>query len=282
MGELIYQTDFSNVALLESDGKMHKLDIPIPNWFEFGGEEGARIFIQEGIGSNGKCLGMELFDISKSRRNEFNLYRYKKDPITDELIDILGEEYTIEVKLRLPQNFNLEYPNVDWNFHEIQIPFSDYPISTYFALIIGQTWNTNPPIFHLGFNGRDLGTQVWRTPTIDPYPLKRGVFFTSRFYVKRHETNGIVKIWWNNQLISSFVGKTKEDNPFHTTIAKIYTRGLEDGGQDTQSRTLLVDDLKIWRGYQPPTVKQYSSLSLTLGLVLFLLLGLLFISKGEK
>jgi hypothetical protein len=244
---LKYATDFENVVKTDE----HRLSLPIDNWFEFQGEGGARMWI-EGLDritpgitphSGSRCIGMELTDITKSSRNEFNILG---------LNSLVGQEIFVSVCLYLPADWGLFDPG--WNWYEIANPMFSYGPSylPYWAVHI-----VKPPSYCIDIDTRGLDGQIVtmvETPLgsvvqdpQNPYPLPIGKWFNLQYYVLRSSGSGVadgaVKVWIDGKVVCDLSGVvTKGGADWFTTVAKIYGSLV----QSAMPYRIWVDNLSIY------------------------------------
>ena len=228
--ELKHNTDFEDVVKVND----HTLSLSIDHNFIFGGEGGARMWIEDDFSRSGnRCLAMELNNITESRRNEFNIVNFEK---------LVGNELFVSVWLYLPSDWRLHIPDVDWNWYELVMIFQEYaPWHPYLCIWVCQPAITQP-IFDVSVGGRDVDGTIFTLDEIKNFPLSRGKWFNVQYYLLRHQTNGVVKVWMNGILLCNRTGLvTKAREEYFTTIAKIY---YDD--RDTFSPyQIWVDDLEI-------------------------------------
>ena len=241
MAELKFRTDFETVT---KDSGSH-LDMGIPNYFYFGETGGANMWM-EGLDrvtpsvtphSGSRCVGMELTDITRSRRNEFNLM---------DLRSLAGDDVLISAWFYLRSDWGLHSP-IDGNWYE-------------FAALLGQMSDPWLPylVIHIGERGMGGGSGIFdayvRTRRLDDvletlsevrnFPLPRGRWFNIKYELHRREVNSSVKVWIDNMLVCdvSSVALPLATGNYKVTIGKIY----HDTG-DTTPHYLWVDDLEIWK-----------------------------------
>ena len=230
---LVYSTDFEGVTKRDAN----QLNMGIENWFEFGGDGGASMWMEglerktPGITchSGSRCVGMELTDITKSRRNQFDV------------LPVVGFGYSVSVWLYLPPDWQL---HLSRNWYQIVNPYFTGPPEylPYSAIDIVQ--NTTSPVFDLSINYRDLTGAQHMWDHYANFSLPRGRWFQVQYYVLRSSTDGILRVWFDGTLVTSRSGlQTKgpiED--WFTVPAKIY--------YDTNDRfspyRIWVDDLEIY------------------------------------
>jgi len=239
---LAYRTDFEGVTKRNAN----ELEISLDNWFEFGGDGGAAIWM-EGLDrktpnvnchSGSRCVGMELTDITKSRRNEFDIMNLQSLGITN--------EYFVSVWLYLPADWQLHLPKGQFNWYEIADPSATGgpPYAPYTTVWINQK-DGLVKIFDLEFGGRDAQQKYESFKTTTNYPLPLGRWFNLQYYVFRHPTNGIVKVWIDGTLLwdGDNIPTMNASVAPKTIAAKIYYEPT-----DTYSPyRLWVDDLEIYR-----------------------------------
>lgn len=243
--EPIFSTSFEDTTKLSEN----KLDLSVDNWFEFGdSNQTARMWVDNSRGHTGsKSIGLEITDPTVSRRAEFNLMQMSQ---------WAGDEITVSVWQYLPADYNLNAPNIDWNWHEFYVLYGEYssafPQDHYLRLTITQP-DITQKIFNLGLGGRtpngvgQTGIQ-YSYGTINNFQLPRGEWFNIRSYLKRDETNGAAKVWINDQLVFDESGiQTKVFSDYHITVGKIYNETT-----DTTTHQMWVDDVQVYAGYVPP------------------------------
>jgi hypothetical protein len=242
----VFSTSFEDSVKTDAN----HLNLPVPHWFEFGDSDGgtngdgAKMWVDTTLAHTGsKSIGLEVFDINKSRRAEFDLMDMQK---------LTGDEGTISVWLYLPSDYGLHAPGIDWNWHEFFVLYSErstgYPYDNYLRLTIDQPVITTPS-FNLSLGGRrpPNGTS-YTYGTIKPFPLPRGRWFNVHSYLKRDPVAGAAKIWVDNQLAFDKTGiNTKDYSIWKTTIAKLYYETT-----DTTDHKIWVDDLNIFPGFVAP------------------------------
>jgi hypothetical protein len=249
-GSLVFSTDFENVTKLNAN----QLNMgAIPNYFEFQGYGGAAIWM-EGLNretpgitchSGSRCVGMELTDISRSRRNEFNIMNLTK---------VVGNELFVSVWLYLPANWTLHSPTNLW--YEIMNPFfTDKPsYLPYAAFHIYQSSINHVAIsdFTAALDVTDISGIQHNYAHVNDYPLPIGRWFNLEYYVYRHQTDGIVQVWIDGSLLFN-VGNISTENPsvqeWYTTVAKIYY-STDDHFSPYR---IWVDDLEIYSGHPVST-----------------------------
>jgi hypothetical protein len=229
----------------------------IGNWFEFEGDGGAGMWV-EGLDrrtpnischSGGRCIGMELTDITKSRRNEFNIMHLK---------ELVGDEILVSVWLYLPADWQLHLTDGNW-YQMVNPYFTDGdPWAPYAGISVIQ--DTGSPVFHLNVNWRDDDQQQYYLDDYPNFSLPRGRWFQVQYYVLRSPTNGILKIWFDGNLVANHTGLKTEGtvDEWFTTIAKIYY----DTSDTFSPYRIWVDDLEIYNG----EVSTITSVSLSAGL----------------
>jgi hypothetical protein len=245
----IYSTDFENVTKASAN----TLNMGINNWFEFqaqsSGSGGGATMWMEGLDrqtpgitchSGTRCVGMELTDITKSRRNEFNLLNIQ---------NVVGDELFVSVWLYLSADWPIQGSSSNWSWYEIVNPFFSGGPSyvPYTAIHIRQD-----PNFRLTTNYVDLTHTEHMLDSNPDFPVPRGRWFQVQYYVLRSTTNGVLKVWFDGRLVTDRSGiQTKgSTEEYFTTPAKIY--------YNTDSRLssfkIWVDDLQIY-STQPPLMQ---------------------------
>ena len=186
--------------------------------------------------SGSRCVGMELIDITKSRRNEFVISHLDQNPLVD-------DELFISVWLYLPADWRLHLK--EWNWYEIANPFNtgEPNFLPYSSIHIHQPNNLSDT-FNLAFEITN-GSGKITLKEIPKYSLPRGRWFNLQYYILCHETNGIMRIWIDGELLfdgNNIPTKNPSVAEWFTVIAKIYYEK-----SDTFSPyQIWVDDLEIW------------------------------------
>ena len=238
---LKYFIDFEDVTKIDD----YSLSIPIDHWFNTQGEGGAS-FWMEGLDrstpgvtahSGSRCVGMELTDITKSRRNQLEVLN---------MYTLVGDEVFISVWYYLP---------ADWDLYA---PLGPYAWERWYS-IANPMVETNPPNYHpylempithnepeadfkVVVELRDVNGQQHMYDE-QYFGLPRGRWFNVQWYLKRHETDGAWTLWMDGKLISDHSGiQTKAGaDGYHCCPAKIYYEPT-----DPQPHYLWFDDLEIY------------------------------------
>ncbi len=259
---LIYRTDFENVTKIDT----HHLNMgSIEDYFSTAtgssqSNRGASMWM-EGLDRNtpgischsgGRCVGMEVTNITESRRIQFDIHGMQ---------NLVGNELFVSVWLYLPDNWSLHFSSSMYpGWYELIDPFfTDAPIANpiYGGLYIGQP-DISKYIFSSDFAIRNmLGVQVFYGH-ISNYQLPLGRWFNVQYYVLRDPTNGIVRIWVDGSLLFDIHNVPTEDpsNPqWWTTIGKIYY----DLNDTYSPYRLWVDDLAIYNSLPTSTTTNSTS-----------------------
>jgi len=238
-GMLVFQTDFENT---EKDGE-HHLNLSIDTWFEYGGDGGARMWV-EGVDqisdeitchSGSRCIGMELTDITKSRRSEFVIFPQS----------LVGDELFVSGWYYLPSDWGLHAPDIDWNWYGIlQITHNNPP--DYWPYIQLEIYDNaiggGYDVFDVGAKLRDPDGIASSLGGVENFTLPRGKWFNIKWYLLRHKTNGKIRIWVDEQLIlDKSVISTKHIDDYYIEISKIYHETT-----DTTTHQIWFDDLEIY------------------------------------
>ena len=272
---LVYSTDFANVTKQDT----HHLNMgQIADYFAFGGDGGGASMWMEGLDRNtpgitchsgSRCVGMELTNITKSRRAEFNI---------ENLENLVGNELYVSVWLYLPSNWNLHSPDGN-NWYEIVNPYftGDPSNLPYTAIQIFQTSPTST--FDMDLVQRDISSNLTHLQNVANYPLPRGQWFNVQYYVRRDVTNGAVKVWLNDALLFD-VENIQTVNPsipsWFTTPAKIYYDPT-----DTYSPYLIwADDLEIYSALPQTSIPGFPWESILVGVIMGL--GTLVVMRCRK
>ncbi|MGA2462595.1 MAG: hypothetical protein ABSF82_14350 [Candidatus Bathyarchaeia archaeon] len=253
----IYRTDFENVTLKYPEPHNDNgLNMGIPNSLVYGNyvQPGGATAWMEGLDkktpgftchSGTRCLGMELFNITKSRRDEFNI---------ENLNALTGDQAFVSVWLYLPANWQTYTPSGS-SWYELVNPYFTSS-GSYSAIYIIQT----PPShnFELQVAYQDANNvEHWLYDNLN-FPLPVGRWFQVQYYVLKSSTNGILRIWFDGQLITDRSGLQNvtmgSAEKWSTTPAKIY---YSTNDMFSPYR-IWVDDLEIWKT-QPQTSSSTSS-----------------------
>ena len=230
---LKYATDFEDAVKVDST----HLYLPIEHKFNFQGGGGAQMWVEDTFAHSGsRSIGMELTDISKSRRNAFVIFNMQ---------DLVGDEVYVSVWHYLPSDWAL-HSSVGYNWYNIFRLFCEYTdiYAPCIRIRINQP-DINELVFDVAVGGRRADNTQYEISKIRDFPLPRGRWFNIRYYMLRHETNGILKVWIDDTIILDVEGiSTKTVNDWFLEPAKIYYNT-----QDTENHQLWVDDLEI---YGPP------------------------------
>lgn len=242
----------------------YHLNLALRHYFNFEGETGARFWIEEKFAYKGNyCLGLELFDITASRRNELNIF---------DIGALTGKEVFVSAMYYLPSDWVLNSPTNRW--YELMNPFgqTDAPYSPYLALWINQPI-LNDPVFNVSVGGRKPdGSQYWIN-TVKDFPLPRGRWFNIKYNLRVNDTNGAIKLLIDNKLICDVenLALTCTTDDYKIIPVKIYHET-----DDFTPHSLWIDDLQI--GTAPTTGG--GGLGLLLGVAA--LLGIVVYAGGRK
>lgn len=235
----VYETSFENVSKKNSQ----ELTWDFPHMFEFAarhqedggtgnGLGGARMWVDTLHAHTGnKSIGLEVFDIEKSRRSEFVISPK----------NYVSKEYYISYWLFLPANWGLFDPNIDWDWFEIGDPYTSKGLP-YSAIFITKP-DDNQQYYSVSLGTRDqLG--ILTSTEEKRISLPKNRWFQICYYVRRDVIDGAIKVWFDGQLIadkSGFPTAHTLHNDFNVSIAKIY---YERG--DKIPHQLWIDDLTLY------------------------------------
>jgi hypothetical protein len=243
-----YGSDFENVALKYPEPHNdNSLNMGISNSivYENSVNPGGATVWMEGLDKTTpgvtchrgtRCLGMELFDITKSRRNEFNI---------EPLNNLAGDQIFVSVWLYLPSDWQTHTPSgTSWySLADLYFPTSGVSTGPYGVIYIKQT--PPSPNFILQVVNVEPSTNPDYLYINNNFPLPRGRWFNLQYYVLRSATNGRVIVWLDGQLLVDASGYNNRgtSTDWETTPAKIYY----DATYDTFSPyRIWVDDLEIY------------------------------------
>jgi len=235
----VYESSFEGLTTQNA----HRLNWDMPHWFEFAarhkedgglgdGEGGAHMWVEASFARSGtNCIGLELFDIQRSRRCEFVLYPGQ----------LVKQQYYLSCWLYIPTNWGLFAPHIDWDWYELANPYSH----------AGQPYSSvhirNPdPTQHwytVALAGRDKRGKGF-TIAAQRVELPKGRWFHLAYYVRHHTKNGAVALWFDGRFIGERSGFStahrSKNKPLTISIAKIYHER-----SDTVPHQLWIDDLEI-------------------------------------
>lgn len=246
MAELIIKENFENAEWVIGDGTTDhsRLNLPIPHHFVFQGVGGARAWIETDFAHSGsKCIGMHLYDVSKSRRNAFAILDAQ---------DVVGDEYTMRVWHRLNPDFRLGSPTNTW-YVTLGI-MTDYPTPEssggyYPNYVIMLNQGSADHLFDVLLFNRKLDNSISVPAVIYDYPLPRGRFFQWEAYLLRHPTDGKIKVKLNGETLFDLEGIPTKfySQSYFIQPAKIY-----HSTDDPLEHYTWIGDLELWSGMAPP------------------------------
>jgi hypothetical protein len=235
----------------------HELNLSLRNWFEFAamhaedggrgsGEGGAAARIVETDAHSGqRSLLLELFDIEKSRRSEFNLWPPEE----------IADEFSASFWLKFPVDFGLHAPDIDWNWMEFCVLASE-EIATnggtrwdYLRLMLHLPDSAKPE-FAISLGGRrGAERKQFSLGRAENFALPRGRWFNVHYCIERHPEHGRVKVWVDGNLLFDFqkIPTTEAGAPCRISPAKIYHETT-----DKSPKKLFVDAVTIWPGWVEP------------------------------
>lgn len=235
----VYETSFENVASKNA----HQLVWDFPHWFEYAarhredggkgnGIGGARMWVDNARAHTGrKSIGLEVFDIERSRRSQFLIFPKK----------YVNKEYYISYWLFLPSDWGLFDSTINWDWFEIGNPYFSNG-EPYAAVFISKP-DEKQKYFTVSLGIRDQERKL-STVGEKRILLPKNRWFQVCYYVRRDKKNGEVSVWFDGQLIAEKSGfptaNTSHDN-FTVSIAKIYhERG------DKVAHKLWIDDFTLY------------------------------------
>jgi len=154
----------------------------------------------------------------------------------------------------LPTDWQLHLPSGytgGRNWYEIADPFFTVgpTYRPYSPLTVYQKDST-VQVFSLAFEYRDTSNVIRTLKEIPNYPLPRGRWFNLQYYVYRHETNGIIKVWIDGALLwegTNISTRNSSIVEWKTVPAKIYY----DTNDGFSPYRIWVDDLQMYEGQVP-------------------------------
>jgi len=236
----VYESSFEGVTTQDA----HRLNWDMPHWFEFAachkqdggtgsGEGGARMWVESAFARSGtNCIGLELFDIQRSRRCEFVIYPSQ----------LVNQSYYLSCWLYLPATWGLFAPDIDWDWYELANPYSHAGMP--YAAVHIRNPDPTQHWYTVALAGRDKRGKAF-TIAEQRLELPKGCWFHLACYVRHHKQNGAVALWFDGRLIGERSGFTtahrSKKKPLTVSIAKIYHER-----SDTVPHQLWIDDPEIY------------------------------------
>lgn len=227
----VFHTDFTDVIL--SDGGTGRLS----NFPEFPFRTNINYVVGSGqVSLSDGILKMQVLDgMPTHDRCEFNSF------IAD--MPEISNEYCVNMRIKLPAGYHLTTPHdyPTWNgWHEIGNPYNEWnPSERYYDchLVVG--------VGTVSLVGRDNPMDgsnhinIWSESV--NYMLPTGRFFDLRYYVVRHPSNGVVKVWVDNQLILEASNvPTMLRSEYYVQGPKLY------GGEILPEKTVWLDSYTVY------------------------------------
>lgn len=229
---LVYHEDFESANVVDE----HTLDIEIGHRFEFEGEGGAAMRIGTDFArSGGRCVEMELTDISSSKRNQFELTGVS---------DYVGDEMYSKAWLYLPPGWGVDSGSSD-NWYTIATIYQENGVNGYPYMDVKIK---QPDPAQTKYNVEVSGKDVYGDPIVlgqlFNFPLRRGSWFSLDMYLVRHETNGAVRVVMDDyEVVDKENVATKSGDTWSMSIAKIHYDPA-----DTDPHKIWVDDVSLYAG----------------------------------
>ena len=175
---------------------------------------------------------MDLFDITKSLRNEFVIISAQ---------NLLGDEIFVSAWFYLPADWMLYGPD-GLRWYSLMVFFREYDNNylPYMCLHISQP-KIDVPEFDVYVFWRKIDNSKEVISHVSNFSLPRGRWFPVQYYLKRDPTAGILKVWMDGKLICDKSAiETKVQNEYYISIAKIYHEPY-----DNVPHQLWVDDIEL-------------------------------------
>ncbi len=229
------QTDFETVTKASSTS----LNLDFKHSFHTEGTGGASMWV-EGLDrtttgitphSGNRALGMEVTDISASRRNEFNVYSN----------DIgLSNQFYVSTYIYLPSDFTLR--GGDSAYMDLfQVASNTDHACPMYSLMIS-TPNSDGT-FGMSIFARDSSASKMGNDGIiasaGRVNLPRGQWFHFEYY-QVNSYNGAIKVWINGQQIISYTGNTELIGNYFLSTDLYYN------ADDTTQHKMWIDDFAIY------------------------------------
>ena len=239
---LKFRTDFSDLKIIGSPRPnrfqyVNGTPFPMRQNLNYALNTARMAIIDDPTATGGKSFLMEVFE-GQPTNARFEINWFLRDlGITD--------EFYIDVRMKLPDGYHLEAPWDNptwWGWHEIMNPVAEWTAD-----------NPDPYLMHVIIEQRETGhvlaltlrAEVTRTVYYQgrvPFVPPVG-WFHMKAYVKRHPTDGIVKVWINDALMFDVSHvRTMDREDFFAGVAKLY------GGDILPAKQLWVDTVEIYGG----------------------------------
>jgi hypothetical protein len=213
-----------------------------------------------------RCLASKIVaNPSSTRRAQLDLYLMQgpgigNDPTRPNIMGTSNEFYFQEWMF-ISSDFALtQTPTANW-YGLWQI--TDARPGNYVPFYLFDVYQLAPGDFRVSMTYRDQNFQTYPAipyvgnqaeNIIDHYPLPLGVWFKWGVYMYRHETDGIIKVWINDNLImdlhrtETLPLPTKYIDSINPTGAYYFNPLKNYGGGNPVDVTVWIDDLEIWEG----------------------------------
>jgi hypothetical protein len=234
---LAYRTDFESAV--RSGDTVSSIGFSPQFWFE--GSGGASMWV-EGVDrktagiephSGSRCIGLEVTNISQSRRVEAVIQS------SDMANWGAKDEFYISEWRLLPTNWQLVANGWDGLFQVSDANLPNWWPYYQLLLIPGSGITINIVCDHRDVNG--VYSYV-TSPTATT--IVRGQWYHLEVYMVRDSNAGIIKAWINGRVVVDLNKiNTKTSDNYHIEMAKVYT----DSGE-TLPKYDWLDDLQVWNG----------------------------------
>ncbi len=228
------QTDFETVTKTSSA----TLSLDFKHSFHTEGTGGASMWI-EGLDrssgvpahSGSRALGMEVTDISQSRRNEFNIYSN----------DIgLSNQFYVSTYVYLPSDFTLR--GGDGAYMDLfQVASNTGHACPMYSLMISSP--SSDGTFGMSIFARDSSASKMGNDGIiasaGRVNLPRGQWFHFEYY-QVNSANGLIKVWINGQQIIDYTGNTELIGNYFLSTDLYYN------ADDTTQHQMWLDDFAVY------------------------------------
>lgn len=111
-----------------------------------------------------------------------------------------GDEISVSEWIYLPSDFNLNLSGFNW--YEFFVIFTEYhPGSDHYLRLIIEQLDRTQPVFNLTLGGRRPPHTSYSRGAVNDFNLSRGRWFNVHSYLKRHLTDGAVKVWIDGEMV---------------------------------------------------------------------------------
>lgn len=150
-----------------------------------------------------------------------------------------------------PSNWNLTATSTDNRFDSFLSLFREVGSGNDYTAALKRRWRGSPYDelwWFIRLTEENSSTDIW-TYNVTPFDMNnhRGKWLKIETYVKRHSSNGIIAIWFNDELIAWFepIQTLCQQNSFYTSFGSIY---CDREAGETYPKEVWIDDVVISNG----------------------------------